>query len=187
MGFHGSTAPNTYYTHLHATFRVFNVGIDLGFHVCTAPSKARSRPRLGFYILGIGLGFLRQLPSLFRSRGKRRSLAVQLHTSFLCQVCALRTQRLPFQLLVLVWNLREVTGLNHLQDGPKAKETFHFSFAGIFLSGGPKPRAAWVSPHAIVISRQVHATVVASLLRLKFWKTAFYLDFLEDDEDYEEE
>ena len=76
--FHGSTAPNTYYTHLHATFRVFNVGIDLGFHVCTAPFKACSRPRLGFYILGIGLGFLRRLPSLFRSRGKRRSLAVTL-------------------------------------------------------------------------------------------------------------
>ena len=73
LGFHGSTAPNTYYTHLHATFRVFNVGIDLGFHVCTAPFKARC---LGFYILGIGLGILRRLPSLFRSRGKRRSLAV---------------------------------------------------------------------------------------------------------------
>ena len=39
---------------LHSTFRVLN--------------------------LGIGLGFLRPLPSLFRSRGKRRSLAVHLPT-----------------------------------------------------------------------------------------------------------
>ena len=39
---------------LHSTFRVLN--------------------------LGIGLGFLRPLPSLFRSQGKRRSLAVHLPT-----------------------------------------------------------------------------------------------------------
>ncbi len=44
----------------------------------------------------------------------------KIHQSFLCQVRALRTQRLPFQLLVLVWNLREVPGVNHLQDGPKS-------------------------------------------------------------------
>ena len=47
--------PVTKKNELHATFRVFNLGIDLGVHVCTAPFKARSRPRLGFYILGIGV------------------------------------------------------------------------------------------------------------------------------------
>ena len=65
---------------LHATFRVFNLGIVLGFHVCTAPFKARSRPRLGFYILGIGLGVLRPLSSLCRSRGKRRSQPGRIFT-----------------------------------------------------------------------------------------------------------
>ena len=102
LGFHGSTAPETTYYHgtfrvlkfrdwfgvswflcswehiLHATRGVLNWGIDLGVHVCTAPCKARSRPRLRFFLGGIGLGFLRSLPKKYRSWGKRRSLAVQV-------------------------------------------------------------------------------------------------------------
>ena len=52
---------------LETMFRVSNLGIALGFHASTAPFKAHQRLCLG-------------LPSLFRSQGKRRSLAVPLLT-----------------------------------------------------------------------------------------------------------
>ena len=97
FGFHGSSEPsNTYHT---PRLGFFNLGIGLGFHGSTAPEHILHatfrfldfRDWFGVSCLYCTLQstlettfrvfiHLRQLPSLFRSRGKRRSLAVYLPT-----------------------------------------------------------------------------------------------------------
>ena len=57
LGFHGSTMFHCTFKHIpHSTFRVLNLVIGLGFHGSTAPENTYHTPRLGFLILGIGLG-----------------------------------------------------------------------------------------------------------------------------------